>query len=80
MNPNMLVIVDSPEEAPNYRRDSVDIRSAVISKVVIVKKGMENGKSTVDFQFQDNEGNQFVAMLTGALVQQLALIIRGAEQ
>lgn len=82
MNPNTLVleIAESPDVAPNYNRDCIDVRSAVISKCVIVKKGMESGKSTVDFQFQDQEGNQFVAMLTGALVLGLAQAIQGAER
>ena len=79
---NMLriQIVDSPDEAPNYQRDTPDVRTATIHTAVIVLKGTESGYSTVDFQIKDAEGNEFVAMLTGTLVCQLASAIVGAEQ
>lgn len=74
-----IKIVNSPAEAPHYRRDHVDIRAASITEALIVCNGTESGKSTVDFRFKDEQGAEYVAMLTGALVQQLAAAIRGAE-
>lgn len=74
-----IEIVDSPEQAPHYRRDTPDVRSATITKAIIVRNGTVGGKSTVDFQFKDEQGAEFVAMLTGALVQNLAAAIVGAE-
>lgn len=75
-----IEIVDSPDKAPNYRRDFIDIRSATITKAIIVRNGMVSGKTTVDFQFVDQEGAEYVAMITGELVKQLAYAIAGAEQ
>lgn len=74
-----IQIANSPEEAPNYNRDFVDVRAATITKAVIVKKGTESGKPTVDFQFEAMDGSKFVAMLTGDLVKGLAKAVSGAE-
>ena len=75
-----IKIVDDPSKAPNYAEDTPDVRTVVIHTVVVVGKGTVNGKATVDFNIRDLEGNEYVAMLTGALVQQLALAIKGVEQ
>ena len=79
--PNVLTIeiANSPDEAPNYNRDCVDVRSAAITKALIVNKGMLSGKPTVDFQFEALDGSKFVAMLTGDLVKALADAVRGVE-
>lgn len=78
---NMLAIeiVGSPAEAPNYNRDRLDVRAATITKAVIVLGGTVQGQATVDFQIRDQDGAEFVAMLTGALVKHLAAAITGAE-
>ena len=80
-NPNMLIIevVASPDDAPNYNRDTPDVRAVDITKAIIVLNGMASGASTVDFQIRDQQGGEYVAMLTGALVKQLAGAIVGAE-
>lgn len=75
-----IQICDSPQEAPNYNRDEVDIRSIEITKAVIVKGGMVSGKPTVDLQMQTKDGCRFVAMLTGELVKGLAAAVQGVEQ
>lgn len=82
MNPNTLEIeiFDSPDEAPNYNRDLLDVRAADIKKAVIVNKGMVSGKPTVDFQIQTQDGEKFVAMLSGSLVEQLASAVAGVKQ
>lgn len=73
-----IEIFESPEEAPNYSRDSV-VRSATIGKVVIVKNGTTSGKPTVDFQFTAKDGSQFVAMLTGELVKGIAQAVEASQ-
>ncbi|MEQ1828050.1 MAG: hypothetical protein ABL921_18965 [Pirellula sp.] len=80
-NPNLLFVevVNSPDDAPNYRRDDCDVRTVSIDKCIIVKNGMVNGKATVDFQISAQDGSKFVAMLTGKLVKYLAAMIEGAE-
>lgn len=74
-----IEIANSPEEAPNYSRDFVDVRAARITKAVIVNKGMDSGKPTVDLQFESMDGCKFVAMLTGDLVKGLADAVKGVE-
>jgi hypothetical protein len=74
-----IEIVDSPSKAPHYRRDSIDIRALDIKKVIVVGKGTVSGKPTVDFQLVATDGSEFVAMLTGELVKQLAHVIAGVE-
>ena len=70
MNPNELLITlhDSPAEAPTYK---APIKAIDLSQAVIVGKGMESGKPTVDFLFTDADGNKYVTMLTGAVVEAL---------
>lgn len=74
-----IEIVDSPQQAPNYSRDMIDVRFVSLTKAVVVNRGMLSGKATVDFQFRDQEGGDYVAMLTGELVKHLAAIIAGVE-
>lgn len=80
MNMLPIEIVDSPDAAPNYARDTPDVRAAEITKVIVVKNGTVEGNTTVDFQITAMDGSKFVAMLTGAMVKQLAMFISGAEQ
>lgn len=77
MNALSIEIYDTPAKAPHYNRDTV-VRSATITKAVIVKNGTVSGKPTVDIQFTDDEGIQYVAMITGALVESLAQVLRTA--
>ena len=75
-----IEIVESPDQAPNYRRDELTTRTARLDKCIVVGKGTVTGKTTVDFQFYAEDGSKFVAMLTGELVKQLAGAITGFEQ
>lgn len=75
-----IKIAESPHHAPNYARDHIDIRTATLDCAVIVKRGTVNGLPTVDLQFRDAEGNEFVAMVTGAILEQLAVAIQAARQ
>lgn len=72
-------IVNRPEDAPNYRRDEPATRSGMVTEAVIVLRGTVEGRSTVDLQFQDQDGGKCVGLLTGALLQSLASAVRGAE-
>lgn len=74
-----IEIVDSPSQAPNYQRDTPDVRTVSIDKAIVVLKGTVSGKATVDFQITAQDGSQFVAMLSGAIVKNLAAVIEGAE-
>lgn len=78
-NQLQIKIVDSPEQSPNYSRDTLDIRGCSITQAIIVCKGTQEGRCTVDFQITAQDGTQFVAMLTGRIVTALAAAIAGAE-
>lgn len=75
-----IKIVGSPAEAPHYRRDVCDMRATKLTETVIVCKGTESGRPTVDLVFEDEQGGQYVALVTGALIEQLAGAVRGAAQ
>lgn len=74
-----IKIAESPEAAPNYNRDMLDVRAAVIHTAIVVKRGTVSGKPTVDFQIRTADGAEFVAMLTGAIIQNLAAIIQEVQ-
>lgn len=40
-----------------------------ITEVVVVRKGTEGGRPTVDFILKDEEGNEYVTMITGRLLK-----------
>lgn len=75
-------ICDSPKEAPNY--NGGDFAGANLKEAVIVLKGTEAGKPTVDLVFEivDAKGAPVavaVAMTTGEIIKMLAGAIIGAE-
>lgn len=73
-----IQIVNTPAEAPHYARDTCDVRSLSLDKVIIVRAGTEGGLPTCDFQLTDADGNKFVAMLTGRIVSQLGFFVQQA--
>lgn len=62
-------------EAPYYMKET----SVKITKVLVVKEGTESGKPTVDLQLEDDKGNKYIALTTGALIDALASVVRGVE-
>ena len=79
MNSLPVTVVTRPEEAPNYRRDTLDIRAAKLTNAVVVRIGTVGGNPTVDLQFESEQGEKFVAMVTGAVLETLATVIRCAR-
>jgi hypothetical protein len=73
-----IKLCDSPEEAPVYRRPEYLL--AKLTTAQIVGKGTRDGNPTVDFIFQDEKGQKYVAMLTGGLVENLAAAVLGMKQ
>ncbi|MGD2065606.1 MAG: hypothetical protein PVI43_00365 [Candidatus Bathyarchaeota archaeon] len=71
-----IKIFDSPEEAPNYN-ELESWNAAEITEFGIVGKGTAEGNPTVDIQFKDKDGNRYVAMVTGGLIEMLAGAIQG---
>jgi hypothetical protein len=70
-------IFDSPEEAPNF--EAPEYQDATIDKFNIVLKGTKEGNSTVDVEFTGPDGQKYIAMITGRLVNMVNSAIIGAE-
>lgn len=49
------------------------MKGVKVTEAVIIKNGTTTGNPTVDIIFEDNEGNRYVAMTTGALLKALLL-------
>jgi hypothetical protein len=75
---NMVIqLVNSPKEAPNYPEDWTPL---AISKAIVVGRGTVAGRPTVDLQLVDGQGNEYVVMTTGALMELLADAIEGKRK
>lgn len=74
-----ITMFDRPEEAPKYTTED-GWKAVTIDKAVIVGRGMESGKPTVDFQFTDEDGNKYIGMLIGDLVKGVASAVEGMHQ
>ena len=77
---NMLDIelFDSVEEAPSYEKP--EHYSANLKTARVVGNGTVHGNPTVDLIFEDERGQEYVAMITGGLLQNLAGAIEGMKQ
>lgn len=73
-----IVLHDSPDEAPSYSKPEYLLANLTTARVV--GRGTVSGNPTVDFIFEDESGQKYVAMLTGGLVENLAGAIRGMKQ
>lgn len=73
MNSLSIKQFQSPNEAPKFTRP--EFAAAKIDCVNIVRKGTEEGRSTVDLVFQDEKGQKYIVMLTGRLIHSLSKII-----
>lgn len=65
-------VFETAEEAINaghvYRAPVVPVE---IRKVVVVRHGTVAGNSTVDLVLGDQQGNEYVVMITGALLKSI---------
>jgi len=84
MNPGELIIqvVDSPEHAPNYAAENkkagkhgIGWLALDITSAIIVCNGTEQGNPTVDLQLQDKNGNKYVAIATGGVIEALGQVV-----
>lgn len=73
-----ILLADSPDEAPKYNKPEYLL--ANLTTAQIVGRGTVRGNPTVDFIFEDENGQKYVAMLTGALIENLVGAIRGMKQ
>lgn len=73
-----IVICSSPQDAIDrgYVYRLPEFKPIEIERVVIVRKGMESGASTVDLILENELGERYMCMLTGKLVQIVEQIAR----
>ena len=72
-----IKIVNDADEAPKYKNDTTLL---TIRTVIIVGKGTENLRPTVDIQLYDKDGNKYVAMITGLILENLGDVIKGKRE
>ena len=70
-------IYEDPSEAPNYRKDHPEVKGAMLVQANIVKNGTEEGHPTVDLVFVDDQGNQYMAMITARLLNMVQTVLNG---
>lgn len=73
-----IKLFDSPKQAPHYEKG--EYQAANLNEAVIVGMGTTAGNPTVDFVFEDAQGQKYVAMITGGLIENLAGAIRGMKE
>lgn len=45
------------------------VKPIEVKEVIVIRKGTETGKATVDFVLEDETGQRFVFLITGALLR-----------
>lgn len=60
--------------APRYADGEKEL---ITNVAIITKEGMQSNKPLVDLQLTDAEGNQYFTALSGAILINLAAVIKG---
>lgn len=70
-----VVVCDDTAEAIrrgyNYAQNTPQPKPIRVKKVVVVREGTVYGNSTVDFLLEDENGQEFVFMVTGRLLRSI---------
>lgn len=74
-----MIVAESVKDAPNYTGNT-EFKPVKLEKGIIVKNGTVAGNCTVDIQMTDQDGNKFVALVTGNLIGMMAAAIEGVNQ
>jgi len=77
-NDLQITLHDSPSDAPTYQKG--EFQAANLTTARVVGMGTKAGNPTVDLIFEDSQGQKYVAMITGGLLQNLAGCIEGVRQ
>lgn len=65
-------IAESVEAAPKYSEEFKMVRA---DTVVIVPNGTKEGNPTVDIQLVDEEGNKYLIMATGKIMEMIGQMV-----
>lgn len=68
-----LIICENAQDAidKGYVYREPDYKGAVLETIVVVRGGMESGKSSVDLVFKDESGQRHVALLPTTLLKMI---------
>jgi hypothetical protein len=69
-----IEVCDSPRDAIEKGYNYASNKSAEpisVEKVIVVRKGTQSGRSTVDFLLKTEDGKQYVFMVTSALLESI---------
>ena len=75
MNIIEIQICDSPNDAPNYNTDGKGFKGAKLIKAIVVRKGTKGGHDTIDLQFEDENGQKYIALTTAAILKTLIDVV-----
>lgn len=70
-------LCDTPADAPSYT--TPEYKAANLHTAVIVGMGTVAGNPTVDLVFTDENGQRYIAMITGGLMENLNAAIQGMK-
>lgn len=70
-----VAVVEDAAEAieQGFNYTDGDYKAVEIVQAIVVRNGTEAGRPSVDFILQDEDGNKYVVLLTGALLKALPL-------
>lgn len=68
-----IEIFDDPSVAPKYTEEWGYLK---IEKALVVCNGTVEGNPTVDLQFVDKQGNKYVAMATGGILESVVKVLQ----
>lgn len=74
MNEAKVFIHDSIDKAPQWN-EQTHVESVNVGEFHIVRKGTNEGRSTVDIVLIDTDGMKYVAMTTGLIIRLVANLI-----
>jgi len=71
-----LKLVDTPADAPTYGSETRLLR---LHTCIVVGKGTEAGNPTIDLQLIDEDGREYIAMVTGGILEGIAAAVQGKK-
>ena len=64
---------DAVSRGYDWRTATPEVKPIEVKEVVVVRNGTEGGNATADFVLEDETGQRFVFMITGALLKTIPL-------
>lgn len=73
---NVNLATATVKEAPRYNHGEKLLK---IDACIVVKQGTEKGNPSVDFQLSDENGNKYVVMATGNIIETIGGYVKGVR-